>query len=388
MKKIIRDSIIILINTLIIIFVLEIGLDFYYLNVDKKQLHKATTERATSGAYKDMDSTMAKGIQEELLILDIESKSFIHYRLSEFKGTYTNINKEGHRKTKNFNQQKDTTNRIKIFCFGGSTMFSVGARDEYTIPSELSKLIYKSFPNLNIEITNFGCHGYTRNVENIQLQQQLLKNNVPDIVIFYDGVNEVYAAYQNNKAGTIAGESMNKINSPNKVSFLDKARSLIKPRNIYRFVNSQSAKFVKPNPYTITNPEKLALDVASYYAENVKLSQAYASYYNFTVFNFLQPVIYSKKKLEKSEKIFAKRHKYYKKLYQDSYKAIASDSTMIESSNFSDISQVFNDVDRTIYTDYCHTGEYGNTLVALELFKEIKTLLMKRDSISIERNKI
>ncbi|WP_298419163.1 SGNH/GDSL hydrolase family protein [uncultured Kordia sp.] len=364
MKKLIKNTLIILLNTFIILVVIEVLLGFYYRSVDVSFLKNMAAERATSGAYEKKDEAVALEIQKELLTLEIEGTSFIHYKLSKFNGKHTNIDKKGHRKTKNFNNKKNI-DMLKIFCFGSSTMFSVDARDEYTIPSEFSKLIDQSFPNINVEVTNLGCHGYTRNIENAQLQQQIIQENVPDIVIFYDGVNETYAAYNNNKAGTIASE----------VSFKDTFKKTT-PFNLYvylkntlRLANTLKAKISKSKPYIISNAEQLAIDIAEHYTAQMEISEALAFHYNFKVFNFSQPIIYTKKQLTGFEKKVINQHQYYQPLHGDTYEVLAKRASAITDTHFADISHTFNNTEKTIYTDYCHTGEFGNLLIAKEMYR-------------------
>lgn len=73
------------------------------------------------------------------------------------------------------------------------------ARDTFTIPSLLARAVEGR--GINVEIINFGETGYVSTQEVITLLLQLRQGNVPDIVIFYDGVNDTYSAYRNEIAG-------------------------------------------------------------------------------------------------------------------------------------------------------------------------------------------
>ncbi|WP_296381203.1 hypothetical protein [Winogradskyella sp.] len=356
---------------LLILIALELTLGILFNYNDNKRHDENTQIKIASGAYDNIDLIIVTEIYNELHKLNSEWAQFVHFRLKAFKGKHINIDDKGIRKTLNLSL-KDSLNPIKIFCFGGSTMLSTGARDEHTIPSELSKLIHKSFPDLSVKITNFGCLGYNRSIENVQLQQQLLQNNIPDIVLFYDGVNEVIAAHQNNKAGT----PTNAINRQNEFQLAHDYSKRIKlfctSSNINRFIVYLQRRIFKTKSFEVKNPEELAENIAYNYVKNIELIKGIEQNYDFKVFNFLQPNIYSKTQHTEAEKKFVKQSSFYKELYTKSYDFIKKDATIIDDSTFLDISNAFNNTTKTIYTDFCHTGEFGNLLIAERLFNSIK----------------
>ena len=54
---------------------------------------------------------------------------------------------------------------------------------------------------VKVEITNFGQSGRVSTQEVIDLFLQLQKSNTPNIVIFYDGINDTFSAFQNGISG-------------------------------------------------------------------------------------------------------------------------------------------------------------------------------------------
>ena len=70
--------------------------------------------------------------------------------------------------------------------FGGSTMWGAGARDDYTIPSFLSKMLTQAFPG-RIRVVNYGRSGFVSTQERILLFQALQHGCRPQIAIFYPG---------------------------------------------------------------------------------------------------------------------------------------------------------------------------------------------------------
>jgi lysophospholipase L1-like esterase len=372
-------------NLIILFLLLEIGLGIFYNYRDNSGIDENTERIFATGVYDGLDQKSVKELFRELREQDMEWESYLHYRFKPMNGKHNTIYKNGLRKTVN-PSLKDSVSALKIFCFGGSTMYSSGARDEYTIPSELSKLILAKFPNKNIEVTNFGCHGYTRATENIQLQLELIKNNIPDIVIFYDGVNEIISAHQNNEAGTPTNAYNRKKEFKIAHSYKKRIKLMIFSSNLYRFVTTMQRKLFTGSPYIQLGKrsDDLAKDIAETYVGYVKISKSLENNYGFKVFNFMQPNIFSKKNLSEAEQGYYKDQQYYENLYKLSYEKVRENYSMINDSTFIDISDVFNNEDKTIYFDFCHTGEFGNKLVADRIFKYLEPeLIDKKPEVEI-----
>ncbi|WP_299887550.1 SGNH/GDSL hydrolase family protein [uncultured Lacinutrix sp.] len=389
MKKKLKFVYILFRNVFISFLLLEIGLGIFYNYHDKSGIDGNTERIIASGIYNgtDLDDTAIKEIHRELREQDMMWEPYLHYRFKSMNGKHNTIYENGRRKTVN-PSLKDSATALKIFCFGGSTMYSSGARDEHTIPSELSKLIRTSFPNQNVEITNFGCHGYTRATENIQLQHELIKNNIPDIVIFYDGVNEVISGHQNNEAGAPTNAYNRRKEFKIAHSYKKRIALMVYSSNLYRFTTTLQRKLLTKSAYKQLGPrsDTLAIDIADTYIGLVKISKSFENDYNFKVFNFMQPNIYSKKNLSEYEQGAYESQQYYENLYRLSYERVRNDSLMIKDNTFVDISNVFDTAKQTIYFDFCHTGELGNQLVAKRIFEYIKPELSIKNTTDHEFN--
>ncbi|MDH7448042.1 SGNH/GDSL hydrolase family protein [Aquimarina sp. 2201CG14-23] len=358
-------------NTIIVIIVLEFFLSLLFQHRDEKRQQENVDFKLASGVYQNVDDEIVRDLFTEQYRVDSEWAPYVHYRLKEFNGTYQNVNSNGSRKTINLNL-KNTENALKIFCFGGSTIFGTGARDEFSIPSLLSKYIYKNYPNRNIEITNFGCHGYIRNIENIQLQLEILNNNIPDIVIFYDGVNEIISAQENNKAGYPTNASYRKNEFKTGTSYAKKISFLYASSNIKRFITYLQRKVFKKKTTEVTTLGNLPQEIATQYTRSIKITKALSAEYDFEVYNFLQPVIFLDKPLSEYEKLMAKKSTYLKELYLDSYKYILQNNELKKDSTFINISAIFEQNSTQIYTDFCHIAERGNDSIAKRIFNTIR----------------
>lgn len=383
MKKWIKLILISLRNTVILLIILEIFLYFLFQYNDNKRFKKNVDFKIASGAYQGCDPEKIKALYGELYQLDSEWTPFLHFRLKEFKGVYHNINSKGIRYTDNLSLKKQKR-PLKIFCMGGSTTLGTGARDENTIPSRLAKYIHEHFPNENIEITNFGCHGYSRSIENIQLQLELLKNNKPDIVIFYDGVNEIISAQENKKAGYPTNAANRQKEFKMGANYTKKLRLLFSSSKIKRFITYLQRRVFKTKSMEVAQPEKLSYEVVEQYTKSLKITKALSAEYNFTVYNFLQPVIYINKPLSQHEEIMAKENEHFKKLYHNSYELIQQKEELKQDSTYINISNIFKRHEETIYTDFCHISEKGNDIIAQKIFSHIVPSIKEKEPKILE----
>jgi len=81
----------------------------------------------------------------------------------------------------------------RIFMLGGSTMFGTGATsDETTIPGYLQHHLSEKDFEFDIEVINSGIQGADSNTE-LNLIEQKLVTLSPDLVIIYDGWNDLRA---------------------------------------------------------------------------------------------------------------------------------------------------------------------------------------------------
>ena len=83
--------------------------------------------------------------------------------------------------------------------FGDSTIFGEGARDDYTIPSQLRRMLEAA--SYCAKVTNFGQDAYVSSRELLMPQVQLRRGKLPDLATFYDGINDSESARMQGEAG-------------------------------------------------------------------------------------------------------------------------------------------------------------------------------------------
>lgn len=118
---------------------------------------------------------------EEFSALSTRYISYIGWRREPFRGsTITLTGPYGQRATVG---SADSGNP-SVYFFGGSTMWGTGANDANTIPSLVTQLGgYRS--------ANYGESAYTAHQSLVLLVQLLQEGHRPNVVVFYDGVNDV-----------------------------------------------------------------------------------------------------------------------------------------------------------------------------------------------------
>lgn len=117
----------------------------------------------------------------------------------EFSGKYLNVSEVGYR---NINRQAawpPPEDDFNIFVFGGSTTFGFGVADGETIPSYLQDFILEDTLDKKVNVYNFGQGSYFSVKERIFFEELLLSGHKPDLVIFIDGLNDLYEENTPNK---------------------------------------------------------------------------------------------------------------------------------------------------------------------------------------------
>ena len=203
----------------------------------------AWVDAIPADAYDDR-SWLMTGFHELQGPAGLRWEPFTYWRYKPFSGRYVNLGTNGLRHTWN----TPAAEPVEIWVFGGSTTWGTGARDDYTIPSALSKMLAQAFP-ARVHITNYGTTGYVNTQEMIFLFRELQQGRRPNIAIFYDGINDTYTAFQNR----VAGVSSNEYNRVEEFNILRPFRSraffleVLKRSNLYNLLKGIRTEFLERN---------------------------------------------------------------------------------------------------------------------------------------------
>jgi hypothetical protein len=117
--------------------------------------------------------------------------------MPDFSGQWSNV-RDGRRVTTN----QPSTFRHRLYVFGGSCLFGQEVPDEFTIASDLQRLVNKAMPG-EFRVENMGVLAVTTSQELEALKSVRIGQG--DQVAFYDGANDVtYSVYYLAPMGLIA----------------------------------------------------------------------------------------------------------------------------------------------------------------------------------------
>ena len=255
----------------------------------------------------------------------------------------------------------------RIFVFGGSTVFCSEVPDSFTICSFLQREINRN--HFSARVLNYGATSV-----NVKQQLERFKRDIKlrkqDIVIFYDGVNDVIqGVYHGNSDGWIVG------NNRKTHYLIILLRKYKKYSAILRFFNNELT--TAPN---ITD-ENIHLTSRNYFDVISKMDDILKEN-NGNFYHFLQPHLFTKqshnnyeKKLEEIESIIPIN---IPRALIETYPHLVKTAQNLEFSY--DLSSVLDTLKQSPYLDFCHINEYGNRIIASNIFNIVKKDLVKLSS--------
>ncbi len=216
--------------------------------------------------------------------------------------------------------------------------------------------------------------------EVIAFMLELRKGNAPDVVVFFDGVNDTFSALQDGVAGIPLNERnrVAEFNSRTRLNWRPAIETLV----LYRFTEgllrpqggSPSARFARADGRSI---DALARSVGEVYLRNVSIVDAMARQFGFRDIFFWQPTVFSKRHLSQREQQWYEHPRrnfphgsgpFFLKAY-DAFRETMRASKI---ENVYDLSGVFDDVSGTVFIDEWHITETANEKIAEHI---VQTLL-------------
>jgi lysophospholipase L1-like esterase len=357
---------------ILLIFVLiEVFFKFYYL------FQSDEDPRLHADCYQNTE--WVDEYYKEFSACNVEEwESYVYWRRKPFAGNYINVDANQRRKTFYVDDNSIKLNPdYRIFMFGGSTMWGTGVRDEYTIPSLLGS--YLSRNGYHVEVINFGESGYVNTQEVIELSMQLRQKNIPNLVVFYDGVNDVFSSFQQGKAGIPQNEfnrekEFNVLNSKKRslLVFLESLKTLASIRFINDITKSNQVAEIS---YTDQELKLLALETFDLYQENMHLVYSLGEESDFKSIFYWQPTVFNKRNLSEYEKERVNEMEYLKSFLKSVNNYMITEDVIHQSLYYYDISEIFYDEKEPVFIDYCHVSEYGNSVIAKRIAKDIISIL-------------
>lgn len=279
------------------------------------------------------------------------------HRIADVRTRYINVS-DGRRHS--WTPPPCECRRLKVWVYGGSTTFGLGQRDEHTIPSELARAAHAA--GLTVDVWNRGVPGHLHFNEAQRFLWDLTVDDPPDLVVFYDGVNEVWSARYLSDRGDVR--------DPVDPQTEDLARSFFSRDPL---PPPRGGRLV---PVT-TVPE---LDLAAVgdlagrrYARSLEMSRDIAAANRIPVAWFWQPSRYARDLIEGEPYGDLADELEHRSMYRRAGQRVPPEVVNLES--------VFVDDEEPIFTDDVHHNERGARIIGAAMFEHLEDELRRLSAL-------
>lgn len=309
----------------------------------------------------------------------VEYRPYVGWRRRDYDGEYITV-ENAVRATWSPGEPVDEPTRI--FVFGGSTVWGTGARDEGTIPSWLARIAHGD--GKSYELTNLGESGFVSWQEALLLADKCASNDIPDVAVFYDGINDVFAKLQS--PDTPRPPQNLERSSRWFSAFRDKYEPFEGVITFYGQNSLLATLLQKVRTPSFAGaergPEWLARQIAEEHAQTRTFVRALADAYGFEVIHVWQPAVFSKDPLSEDEEAYAENPgDFPPELLRSTYRLTTLE--VVRSGEVLDASNVLDGVAETIFIDWMHVSEAGNRrvaeLIGVRLYAEDPTKKLTRE---------
>jgi lysophospholipase L1-like esterase len=360
---------------ILVVLFTEFGVDWLRRRIRRLRRGRTTRPARSAGAeaYGGADWTTPY-FDEFSRLVRVDWKEHVGWWQRPHRGEYVTIDERGLRATPG--EREAGPGAMRILCFGGSTMMGMGARDAHTIPAVLARRLADL--GHAAAVTNMGQLGYNNTQETIALQQLLKRGERPDIVLFYDGINEMVCAEQTGAPDRVMHEAARRAEF--NIFYTDRRADLVKagliaamPRTVRRLRELTGLPLRGPLPagrFDLTGADipALARDVVEAYAANLRLIRLLAGAYKFQALFFWQPVITTKRDKTEDERFFESEFTgaldARRRLFAAVIDARRRHPELAQAADCIDLSRLFDDRPDPVYIDLYHLSEAGNAAVA------------------------
>ena len=346
---------------------------------------------AASPALRDAEFDPTKLFAEFGDTFLVAYQPYVVWSRALFTGELVNVDANGERLTAHNSTREDA---LEVWVFGGSTAWGTGAPDDQTIPSHLAYIMNDR--GVDTRVRNLGESAYVSTQEVVYLLRELQAGRRPQVVVFYDGVNDsVSAALWPEVAGTHHNLPEIRSRFESGVPGEGAVAPLLRSTGLYRVARSlldrlgiETAGVGRaPAPaagaYTTKESARRAADV---WTENHRIVAALGEEFGFLPLFVLQPALgVGEKALDASELDILSR------VMRDPAKAASVRmnlefreevrSRLREGGDLTavfDLTDLFHSVPEPLYIDWTHISSRGNRLVAEAVFETLKRRLCQR----------
>ena len=297
---------------------------------------------------------------------------YVLWRRAPYRGEVLSIDQDGVRRTLH-SQCERNEKTFTIWMFGDSVMWGAGAPDEETIPSYVARDYEKA--GKPVCIVNYAEKGWANTQETIALIEQLKHTTrKPDVVLFYDGGTEAFAAYQSGRADVHSNYNSIKNFLDNWGASQKAGFSYLKQTNTYRFLEKIAVKAPFHNkkdaaPAVARDTETLSAAVVANYAQNMDLVSLLAKQYGFrAIFAWYPNLAVGHKELTPYEQqVLNMEYQKFPDLGA-MYQATYQKGRELKNPDFHYLGDLLDEQKSSLYVGISHLKPEGNEIVANRLF--------------------
>ena len=295
-------------------------------------------------------------------------------------------NKLGYRSTLGSGETEDQKPVRNIFFLGGSTMAGDGLlRDRDLIPSLVCEMLNAANTRYRFVCKNFAVSGYSSTNEVLGLTGHLKAGRIPDVVVSYTGINDVWYSVVLNQPhfkgamftalieGTIRTEPYERIRYRLLQMVLDGSVLLRWALNRQYVIQPVSAYRVETPSFDPDHVAERIDATAMTMVENYKHLRKLGQAYGFKYITLLQPHMFSgQKPLTEEETGLSDRIldvvPILPSIFKDTYKTVLGiDRQNPDALQIFDLTTLFDEVSSSIFVDFMHVSPTGNKHVAQKI---------------------
>ena len=300
---------------------------------------------------------------------------FVEWRRQAFRGRFITVDKDGVRQT--LNSHCDDPHSLQIWMFGDSALWGTGVDDANTLPSHLARLYSQS--GQSVCIKNYGEAAWVSTQELIQLLLQLKHaGRRPDIVVFYDGTDEIFMPDPDAPQDVHQGyrrfrELLNNAQAEAKpgLLFLDKSNTV---RALELLAKKMNRRRNRPKN-TLAAPEvqSLAKSFVDNYEKNLQVVDALSRTYGFRPFYFWYPTSsFGNKPLTQEERRSIREEIQGAPARYQLKQATFTLCSKLSHPDFFFLGDALDGQSNWIYLDGAHLTGEGNGIMAEKLFEILR----------------
>jgi lysophospholipase L1-like esterase len=364
--KVYQSVAVMLLNTLVLLLLIEIGAGLFSKAISLGSEDDTETDPRISQPYYANQEWSAAYWSEFSAASKFAYAPYVVWRRPPFSGQTINVDEGHHRRTPGAECDDDA---FTVYAFGGSTLWGTGAPDWGTIPAYIQERLAAQRDE-PVCVVNFAQSAYVSSQSLIELMLQLKSGHVPDVVIFYDGVNDTFAAYQSGRAdahqnlSTLQDVFSGAAREPFGEVVVDELRERTYTLDMLGRLFDESIQTLINYESMGVDRDDLAEQITQNYLENYRFVDGLAQIYGFDFAFFWQPVIFDGDKPLTDYEIGLRDQNDpdLAALFDATYAALRDSLT--DYPNLYDLSGVFDTQDDSLYSDFMHVNPVANEIIA------------------------